>query len=268
MRFPLSIALLLVMVSCATQPGSSRVPQPGDADFPTEAHSDRHAQKVEQVRSGDFDLVMIGDSITHTVGEMPGDPYGPLKEVWERHFAPRKAINLGYSGFRTENILWNLENGELEFRRSPKVAVLLIGTNNTDDRHFKTVHSAQQIFEGTQAIVDLVRKRHPKTKIVILRIFPRGDDRQEGSKEYRGKVFHGSDACVRTAKEAGLLTRQLANNRNVFWLDLNPVFLHPDGTIRIELMPDLLHPNKAGAEAWAQALEPMLTRLMGPSGTR
>jgi len=268
MRLPVFLPLLLVMASCATQPGPPRVPQPGDADFPTEARSDRHTQKVAEVRSGDFDLVMIGDSITHTVGEMPGDPYGPLKEVWDRHFAPRRAINLGHNGFRTENILWNLENGELEFRKSPKVAVVLIGTNNTDDRHFRTVHSARQILEGTKAIVDLLRKRHPKTRIVVLRIFPRGDDRQEGALDYRGKVFHGSDACVRTAQEAGLLTRQLADNRNVFWLDLNPVFLRPDGTLRTELMPDLLHPNKAGAKAWAQALEPLLTRLMGPGEAR
>ena len=268
MRCLLSLPLVLFMVSCGTQPPSRQVPQPGDADFPTEARSDRHAQKVKQVRSGDFDLVMIGDSITHTVGEMPGETYGPLKEVWDLHFAPRKAINLGYSGFRTENILWNLENGELEFRRSPKVAVVLIGTNNTDDRHFKTVHSARQIFDGTKAIVDLLRKRHPTTKIVILRIFPRGDDRQQGANDYRGKVFHGSDACVRTALEAGLLTRQLADGRHVFWLDLNRIFLQPDGSIRTELMPDLLHPNKAGAAAWTQELEPMLTRLMGPVGTR
>lgn len=119
MRFPASLPLLLVMASCAAPPGTPRVPQPGDADFPTEARSDRHAQKVAEVRSRDFDLVMIGDSITHTLGEMPGEPYGPLREVWDRHFAPRNAINLGYSGFRTENILWNLANGELEFRKSP-----------------------------------------------------------------------------------------------------------------------------------------------------
>jgi lysophospholipase L1-like esterase len=47
-------------------------------------------------------------------------------------------------------------------------------------------------------------------------------------------------------------------------MDLNPVFLRPDGTINTDLMPDLLHPNQAGAEAWAQAIEPTLTRLMGP----
>ena len=265
MRVPQSLLVLLpfLLASCAAPQKTARVPKPGDADFPTEARSDRHTEKVALVRSGNFDLAVIGDSIIHTVGEMPGEPYGSLIEVWNRHFAPRKSINLGYSGFRTENILWNLENGELDFRRSPKAAVLLIGTNNTDDRHYKTAHSPEQILEGTRAIVELIRKRHPKTKILILRILPRGDDRQEGAKGYRWHVFHGSDACVRTAREAGLLTRQLADGRNVFWMDLNPVFLRPDGTINTDLMPDLLHPNQAGAEAWAQAIEPMLTQLMG-----
>jgi len=90
---------------------------------------------------------------------MPGGIYEPLKAVWDRHYAPRNAINLGHNGFRTENILWNLLNGELDFSPSPKVAVLLIGTNNSDDRNFRHVHTAAQIAAGTKAIVELIRQR-------------------------------------------------------------------------------------------------------------
>ncbi|NIP92642.1 MAG: lipase, partial [Akkermansiaceae bacterium] len=82
----------------------------------------------------------------------------PLKKVWDRHFAPRKAINLGHNGYRTEQILWNLQNGELDFARSPKVAMILIGTNNSDDRHFEKVHTAEEIFSGTKAIVELIKE--------------------------------------------------------------------------------------------------------------
>ncbi len=239
--------------------GARQSPQPGDADFPTPAPSARHTEKVAAVQAGHYDLVLIGDSIVHSLGEL-GGKYEPLQSVWLRHFAPRNAINLGYNGYRTEQILWNLQNGELEFGRPPKVAILLIGTNNSDDRHFSQVHTAEEIFAGTRAIVDLIRQRHPTTKILVLRIFPRGGDSETGVSP---PAFNSSSECLETCRRAGELTAQLADGQHVFWLDVNHVFLRPDGTINTDLMWDLLHPSPAGAEAWAQAIEPTLAQLMG-----
>jgi lysophospholipase L1-like esterase len=266
MRSCLIAFTALFVASCASAPPprpgpvSKPVPVAGDADFPTAIPTARHTEKVAQVKQGPYDLVLIGDSITHTVGEMPGTIYEPLKAVWDRHFAPRRAINLGHNGFRTENILWNLIDGELEFSPSPKVVVLLIGTNNTDDRNFPRVHTAEQVFAGTKAIVDQVRRRHPSSKVLILRIFPRGGDDQKG---VAARVFHSSPTCIETCRKAGAMTASLADGKHVFWLDVGPVFLKPDGTIDTNRMPDLLHPNREGAEAWVQAMEPTLARLMG-----
>jgi len=261
MRPALILIAALLLGSCASAPRKSALaPVPGDADFPTQEPSARHAEKVAQIKAGHFDLVLIGDSITHTVGEMPGGIYEPLKAVWDRHYAPRNAINLGHNGFRTENILWNLLTGELDFSPSPKVAVLLIRTNNSDDLNFRHVHTAAQIAAGTKAIVELIRQRHPTTKVLILRIFPRGGDAEPGA---AARVFHGSPQCIETCRQAGRLTAKLADNKHVWWLDVGQIFLRPDGTIKTNLMPDLLHPNLAGAEAWAQAIEPTLAKLMG-----
>ncbi|MEI8282329.1 MAG: GDSL-type esterase/lipase family protein, partial [Armatimonadota bacterium] len=160
-----SSATLLSLI--ATGFGQTPIPKQGDADFPTPTPSERHNQKVAAVRSHNYDLFMIGDSITHTVGDSGGE-WEPLKAVWQTHFAARNAINLGYSGYRTENVLWNLQNGELDSQKSPKVAVVLIGTNNTDDTNYPTVHSPEQIFDGTKAIVETIRKKHPTTKILVL----------------------------------------------------------------------------------------------------
>lgn len=271
MKYPFSMLLLLTLVvSCQAlpvlQPNQPLPPDsikgsstPGDADFPAPAPGSRHAEKVAAVRSGHYDLVLIGDSITHTLGEL-GGKYEPLRGVWDRHFAPRHAINLGYNGYRTEQILWNLQDGELDFTESPKVVVLLVGTNNTDDRHFPRVHSAEEVFSGTKAIVDLIRKRHPMTKILVLRIFPRGGDAEKGVSP---PAFNSSAQCIATCRHAGELTARLADGKQVFWLDLNHVFLRPDGTINTDLMWDLLHPSPAGAEAWTQAMEPTLAQLMG-----
>jgi len=260
MKTSVSLLLLLALYSpCRAQPS----PKPGDADFPTSSPSARHTEKVAAVRSGNYDLVLIGDSITHTDGEL-GGKYEPMKAVWEKYYAPRNAINLGHNGYRTEQILWNLQNGELDFTRSPKVVMLLIGTNNSDDRHFDKVHTAEEIFAGTKAIVAEIRQRHPTTKVLVLRIFPRGGDDEKGVSP---PAFNSSQQCIETCRRAGELTRQLADGRHVFWLDVNHVFLRPDHTINTDLMWDLLHPSPAGAEAWAQAVGPTLEKLMNDSAT-
>ena len=235
------------------------VPKAGDADFPLPTPSERHNQKVAAVRSHNYDLMMIGDSILHTVGDQGGE-WEPLRAVWQTHFWPRNAINLGYSGYRTENVLWNLQNGELDSQKSPKVAVVLIGTNNSDDTNYPTVHTAEQIFDGTKAIVETIRKKHPTTKILVLSIFPRGGAREVTNYHRR---YTNSDQCVETCRVAGELTKKLTDNKHVFWLNLNSVFFRKDGTMNTDLIPDLVHPNAAGAEAWANALEPTLAKLIG-----
>lgn len=235
--------------------------EPGDADYPTPAPSARHQQKVAAVQTGRYDLVLIGDSITHTLDKF-GGKYAPLEAVWDKHFAPRHAINLGHNGYRTEQILWNVLNGELDFKESPKVFMLLIGTNNSDSRNFPRAHTPEEILAGTKAIVELIRQRHPSSKILILRLFPKGLDAQR-SEGTSPPIFSFSPSDVETTRRAGELTRQLADDQHVFWLDINHVFLRPDGTINPAMMWDLLHPGPAGAEAWAQAVEPTLAQLMG-----
>jgi len=257
------VAWFFVCLVIAVMPAVAAVEAPklGDADFPNPSPNVRHTQKVAAVKSGNYDLVMIGDSITHTLQGF-GGKYAPLDTVWAKHFAPRRAINLGFNGYRTENILWNLQEGELEFAKSPKLFIILIGTNNADDRHFASVHTPEQIFAGTKAIVNLIRKRHPTSKILVLRIFPRGGDSESG---VSAPEFKASAKCIETCRHAGELTAKLADRKHVFWLDINQIFLKPDGTINTDLMWDLLHPSPAGAEAWAQAIEPTMMRLMADS---
>ena len=78
--------------------------------------------------------------------------------VWNQFYAPRNALNLGYSGYRTENILWNIAHGELD-GQSPKVIVLEIGTNNVDEKNYPARHTANQLAGGIEAIIDVLRSK-------------------------------------------------------------------------------------------------------------
>ncbi len=243
----LCLCLLPALVGAEEVAGKSPV-----IPVPQRGMEKRHAEKVAAAKAGDHDLLMIGDSITHNF-EKP-----EYQAVWNQFFAPRKALNLGYSGGRTENTLWNLQNGELEGQH-PKVVTLLIGTNNSDDANYPVVHDAGEIQKGTRAIVTLLREKLPDTKILLLKIFPRTNTYKKADGSPRGDVAKRFE----TNQKAGELVAELADDKSVFFLDVNHVFLKLDGTIDTAMMPDQLHPSPAGAKAWAEAMEPLLSKLFG-----
>lgn len=252
---PRPFSLLFALTVAVTLPGAfSEEASTGSPTMPVPQRGmeKRHAAKVEAIKANKYDLLLVGDSITHNL-ERP-----EYKAVWDQFFAPRNAIDLGYSGGRTENILWNLTNGELE-GQAPKVVTLLIGTNNSDNANYPVVHTAEQIAEGTAAIVKLLRNKVPEAKILLLRILPRTNAYRKPDGTERGNAEQRSA----TNQRAGELVARLADDKNVFFLDLNHVFLHLDGSIDPKLMPDLLHPSPEGALAMARAMEPTLARLFG-----
>ena len=218
---------------------------PNPAAIAAEGYSRaRHDEKLVLVAKEKFGLIMMGNSITNNF-EKP--EYQP---VWNQFFAPRKAINLGFSGYRTENLLWNIMHGELE-GQSPKVLVLEIGTNNVDEKNYPLRHTAGQLAGGIAAIVKLVRQKLPDTKIILLRCFP-------GSYDGANPTSHRA-----ILEKASDIVSKLADEKNVFYCDVNHVFLNLDGSINHQMMGDYLHPTPAGAKAWAQAMEPLLSKLMG-----
>ena len=207
----------------------------------------RHQAVLDQVAEGPVELLMIGDSITHGF-----DKAGSA--MWSKYYAPRNAVNLGFSGDRTEHVLWRLDHGEID-GIAPKLAVIMIGTNNSGGDEY----TAAQIADGIKAIVCRLRTQLPETKVLILAIFPRGDSAQRSDKE------HGATFNPQWAKndEASALASLVADNKMVYFLDINDAFLTDDGVLTRETMPDLLHPREKGYQLWAEAIEPTVAELMG-----
>ena len=190
----------------------------------------------ERVKQGNVDLLMIGDSITH--GWESGG-----KKYWDKYYEPRNAVNMGFSGDRTQHVLWRLEHGHLE-GISPKLAVLMIGTNNSNGDD----NTAEEIADGIIAICNKIREKCPKTRILILAIFPRGPELSE-QREKNDK--------------ASLLASKFADGKMIHYLDINNKFLTADGFLSMKIMPDYLHPNEEGYRVWAEAIEQKVAELMG-----
>ncbi len=199
----------------------------------------RHEQKLAEAKTlkGKVDLLFIGDSITH--GWESGG-----KAVWDEFYSHRKPFNIGFSGDRTEHVLWRFQHGEID-GLTPKVAVVMIGTNNTGHRQDK----AEDTSAGVAAILDELKQRSPATKVLLLAIFPRGDK--------------STDKLRLLNDQINERIKKLADNQRVFFLDLSRTFLENGGTLPRVVMPDVLHPNGDGYRLWAQAMEPTLTKLLG-----
>ncbi len=197
----------------------------------------RHLQKLGEIKTRkNAQLIFIGDSITQG-WERDGF------NVWNRNYSKYNAIDLGFSGDRTENILWRLLQGEVE-GLDPKVAVLMFGTNNTGHRQEKPELTAAAIKRD----IEELQKRLPNTKILLLAIFPR-DEKPDG--EMR-QINNRVNTIIST----------FADNKKVYFLDINKSFLDENGILSKDIMPDLLHPNEKGYEIWAKAMEPTLLKLL------
>jgi len=213
-----------------TQANTAVTPGPrGDAWW-----KERQESVNARVKEGNVDLLMIGDSITHS-WENGG------KAVWDEYYADRNAVNLGFSGDRTQHVLWRLDNGNID-GIAPKAAMIMIGTNNSKD------NTAEEIGAGIVAIIEKLRTKLPDMKILILGIFPR----EEKPGTTRDKLA-----------QASAIAAALADGKMIHYLDIGRVFLEADGTLPASIMQDFLHPNAVGYRLWAEAVEPKIAQLMG-----
>ena len=217
---------------------------PRDATWHARWHEKIAAAR--RVGGSDFDLVLIGDSILDLWPTKGARTYAT--------FLPWKPLNLGVSGENTEHVLHRILHGQLDGLR-PKVAMILIGTNNLG-------HSRDQpewVAAGVKKVVETVHARLPETRILLLALLPRGGDRGPDGIRPNSQA---TDAIRRQVARTNELIAPLADQRHVFFRDLGPLFTRPDGSLRMDLMPDALHPNEEGYAVWHDAIRPALAELM------
>jgi len=196
----------------------------------------RHEQKIAAAKNTKCELLFIGDSITHGWE-------GAGKKVWSDFYAKRKPFNIGYSGDRTEHVLWRFDHGELA-NFKPKVAVIMIGTNNTGHG----LQKASETADGIQAIITKLHQHSPDTQILLLAIFPRGAKPDNKMRVRNDEI----NAIIKTYDDG----------KTVHYLDIASAFLDKDGNLAKSVMPDYLHPKADGYKLWADAMEPTLKKLL------
>jgi len=212
-------------------PNPKRIPEPADVaaprgpnGVPIEPFATMHANFLKRGKKGPIYVLFLGDSITYG--------FQNCKELWPKIAKPIQAANFAMGGNGTQHVLWQIENGELD-GISPKVAVLLIGTNNISAHN-----TPEDILKAECKIVDELHAKLPQSKVLVLGIFPR-------AMPYQKSVVAVNEGLARL--DDGSKTR---------YLDIGPKLV-PEA-----FAPDAVHINVKGYQIWADAMQPLLDEMM------
>ena len=183
------------------------------------------------------DLIFDGDSIT--------DGWrGGAGGLWNKNYAKLNAFDFGISGNATGDVIWRVQNGQVDGLH-PKLVVLLIGTNNMYSS------STEQIAGGVVAGVNEYRKHLPDASILVLGILPRGN---KATDPLRAKV-----------KAINQIISKSADGKKVFFVDFGDQLLTSDGTYGPPMTNDFLHPGLPGYEVWIKAIQPIIDQFFPPA---
>jgi lysophospholipase L1-like esterase len=204
-----------------------------------------HAELLQKRTKGRIDVYFVGDSITRRWG---ATDYPELLANWTTNFFGWNAADFGWGADRVENILWRLENGELD-GVNPRVIVILAGTNNVGARP-GGAGKVENITRGLQAVVEICRRKAPNATIVLTAIFPRNDNM----------------AVMPEIDRINANLARVADGSRVRFVNVNGRLADETGRLYDGMMNerDKLHPTIKGYQVWADALKPILTEILGP----
>lgn len=205
-----------------------------------------HEQLLAKAKQGRIDVYFIGDSIVRRWGT--SDPeYRALFENWTTNFHGWNVANFGWGADKIENILWRLENGELD-NVHPRIIVIHAGINNVG-KNPGGPETASYIANGIRTIVETCRQKAPAATVILTALFPRND----------------AMSVLPLIKEINSLIASMADGDTVRFVDINSKISDPEGRFFEGMVnADQLHPALKTYQIWADRLKPIFQEILGP----
>ncbi|AUP80636.1 GH92 family glycosyl hydrolase [Flavivirga eckloniae] len=184
-------------------------------------HKKEHFESLPDTEN---EIIFLGNSITDGA-------------EWSELFQNPNIKNRGIGGDDTDGVLGRLEEVTSS---NPKQLFIMIGTN--DLAYGKTV---DYINNNYVTILDTVKKQSPNTEIFIQSILPVDDN------------VH-STRPNKSIRDINRFLKQLCAERNINYIDLNPVFADEHGKLNTSYSIDGLHLNGKGYLVWKKEIEKFL----------
>ncbi len=178
-------------------------------------------------------LLFLGDSLVQG--------WAPL--VFEHFYGDRQALNFGANGDTTQSLLWRLARLPLGTGMKPRLAVILVGTNNTAAGS-KPEDTALGIAEAVRSI----RRRSPQTRVLLVGLLPRGGLPAEPMRLANDRV--------------NALVAGCADGQTVFYTGPGSMLVDRAGKLSDQIAYDYLHLTWLGYGILSTALEPQIRRLL------
>ncbi|KAG7311397.1 hypothetical protein JYU34_002439 [Plutella xylostella] len=190
-----------------------------------------HNRFLSDAKGKDADVIFIGDSILQALEHT---------DVWNQWFAPLHCLNFSIHNDQTQNVLWRIQNGVLDYVE-PKIIVLHVGTNNID-------HTPEEVTEGILEIIRTIKEKQPNAYIVLPSLLPRGQ--------------HPNKLREKNAKINQLLKEKVSNINKVEMVTIDKGFVQLDGTISHHDMHDYLIPTNAACRKAFEPIHDILQQLL------
>ena len=163
--------------------------------------------------------------------------------VWEEHFSPLSAINLGIGGDRTENVLWRINDVSLP--STVEFLVIHCGTNNLKDCQ------PSHIADGVLAIGVMAKTRNKDLKIIVT-----------------GLLHCDLDLPMRSnvAEVNKVLRRKCHKLKDFYFMEQDVDWLKKDSSLNMQFYyEDCIHLNKHGNAKFANSIIRNLKTITSPS---
>lgn len=178
-------------------------------------------------------IVFLGDSITD---------FFRINE----YFHGAYVINRGISGDTTDGVLFRLP--ESVYHLQPSKVFLMIGTNDLGENK-----TEQDILHNIEQIISAIQANCPETKIYLESIYPISNLRHK--KVRRFIVGKRTNDKIQRINEK---LERLAQEKNIFYIDVYSHLLDETGNIRLEYTVEGLHLTVQGYRAVAKVLKPFV----------
>ncbi|CAL8471452.1 g10994 [Coccomyxa elongata] len=242
---------------------------PAEGEVWMQMHRD-YVMEIEAHAAKGLDCVFYGDSITESLrGTQMGvkiEKFVGIPEVFEKHYGHLRAAAYSIAGDTTRNLLWRLQNGEGPKKISPKVAVVLIGTNDITNPVYNLdindpLQTSAIVASAIFASVSIMLKECARMHVILLAVMPRGERFLFVAINEKYKL------PSRYSPVIGAINARLKHfaeeQERVSFVDCNNELVEAsqDGEgemLNKDLMPDALHPNARGMEKVLSCLDPHL----------
>ena len=209
---------------------------------------DFYQKRIKEYRDhpiGKNKIVFIGNSITYSMRH------------WDKKFNVENIVNRGISGDYSDGILERLD--EIIYYK-PLAVFLLIGLNDFfDDNTTRPGRTPEYVAKNILTAAKTIKQGSPETKIFIQTILPINNQQYLDEKPQVNFLWTTYYPSVN--QQVNETNKILKENNEFEIIDLHPLYLNNDRSMKRNLSKDGVHLNENGYNIWIDRVKPLVDRV-------